>query len=219
MNIFGEHWQDHHLKIEEDWQSKVREDDTVIIAGDTSWGIDIEEARADLEWIRSLNGNKIMSKGNHDYFWTSMKKLNENFPYISFLQNNSYVVENIGIIGTRGWVHPNSCDAKDDDIKIYKRECSRLKLSIEDLKARPEFRTLDKVFCILHYPPFLENGYPAELVEIIEHFNQNEEVKITNCYFGHVHSGHDRIFQGEVNGVKYQMITCDYTDFKLTKIN
>lgn len=218
MNVFGDHWEDHHIKIEEDWQSRVTKEDTVIIAGDTSWGIDLKEATPDMEWIKSMNGKKIMSKGNHDYFWTSMKKLNEHFPYISFLQNNSYIVENIGIIGTRGWLHPKSGDVKEEDIKIYNRECSRLKLSMEDLKKQKGYENLDRIFCILHYPPFLDAQNGGEIVGIIEEFNRKEEIKITNCYFGHVHSHHDRVFQGVVNGIEYKMITCDYTDFKLTKI-
>lgn len=218
MNIFGEHWNDHHIKIKNDWQSKVQEDDYVIIAGDISWAINLKEVKADMEWIRDLNGNKIISKGNHDYWWQSMKKLNDNFPYISFLQNNSYIIKNIGIIGTRSWISPINPESNEHDKKIYARECNRLMISIQNLESKKEYKSLKEIFCILHYPPFDESGAKTPMIDIINDYNNKNNIKITKVFYGHVHKNHERVIQGRFSNVDYRLITCDYTDFKIVKI-
>lgn len=218
MNVFGEHWNEHYKKILEDWQNRVKDNDYVIIAGDISWAIDLDEVESDMQWIKNLNGKKIISKGNHDYWWSSMKKLNDRFPYIKFLQNNSYIIENIGIIGTRSWLSPFAKESNQQDKKIYNRECQRLNLSMTHLQKNENFSKLSQIFCILHYPPFDESGLKTPIVEMIENFNNNNCIKITKVFYGHVHNNHDRVIQGKYENVQYQLITCDYTDFKIVKV-
>ncbi len=125
MNIFGNNWENHSEKIKENWLNKVNNDDTVILPGDFSWGIDLEEAKSDFKFLNELPGKKILLKGNHDYWWTTVSNMNKflkenNFENICFLYNNSYLVENKIIVGTRGWttISPNS----EENYKILKRE-------------------------------------------------------------------------------------------------
>ena len=134
MNIFGDNWDNHEEKIINSWKSKVNEEDTVLIVGDTSWAINMNEAEEDLNIIHNLPGKKIYVKGNHDYWWTTVAKLNKLYDDMSFLQNNFYQYEEYAICGTRGWICPNDVKFTEDDEKIYKREAHRLKLSLDAAK-------------------------------------------------------------------------------------
>ena len=133
MDIFGEKWIKHDEKIKENWISKIKKEDTVLIAGDISWSMKSSDSKGDLDWINDLPGKKIISKGNHDYWWNTLKKMREfiydnKFDNIDFLYNNSFEYENIAIVGTRGWAFGDS----DEDMKMNHREAERLKLSIND---------------------------------------------------------------------------------------
>ena len=133
MDIFGENWTNHEVKIKEDWEKKVKENDTVIILGDFSWAMELKEMAEDFKYLANLPGKKILLKGNHDYWWNSLKKLNKyleenNLKNIEFLQNNSFEIEGKIIAGTRGW----NFEDTEEDRKILNRELIRLKLSIED---------------------------------------------------------------------------------------
>ncbi len=206
MDVFGEHWLKHYEKIECDWRSRVQPSDLVILAGDTSWASSLEDAKLDLDWIESLPGKKLLLKGNHDYWWSTLKKMRAVVRTMDFLHNNAYVFENYCIVGTRGWDAPLDFSVENADSKIYNRECNRLKISID---AAP--KDLQKI-CILHYPPFDERGRETPITKLIE------ESGIKRVYFGHIHSAYQNVRQGVVNGVSYSLISCDYIDFKLHKI-
>ena len=154
MDIFGNNWENHAEKIKSNWIEKVKPEDTVILPGDFSWATYLEESKADFEYLNSLPGRKIMSKGNHDYWWTTVTKMNKflkenNFENIYFLYNNSYLIENKIIVGTRGWVTNFKAPI---NAKILKRENDRLKLSIEDgIKKYGEDK---EIIAFIHYPPF-----------------------------------------------------------------
>lgn len=218
MHVFGEHWRDHYIKIEKNWREKVNDNDTVVIVGDISWAMKLDDAKVDIDWISELPGKKIISKGNHDYWWGSLSKMGAYFPDISFLQNNSYIVENIGIIGTRGWTPPSNPENTELDNKIYARELQRLKLSITDLQKKPEFNSLNEIYCFIHYPPFDDYSHTSPLADIIYEFNENSEVKITKVLFGHVHSSHEKVRQGRKNNIDFMLITCDYCDFSVIRL-
>ncbi len=205
MDVFGEHWHEHYKKIKSDWDAKVNDEDTVILAGDSSWAMNLKEFEADMDFIMSLKGRKIFIKGNHDYWWSSLKKMKEKYPEADFLHNNSFVVENKVIVGTRGWDY--FFDQEDDstDNKIYFRECSRLENSIATAP-----KDLEKI-CVMHYPP-IRQGRKTRMSEVIEKHG------IKRVYFGHIHSNFDLITTGEVDGVNYTMISADYIDFKLHRI-
>ncbi len=206
MHVFGEHWRDHHIKIKNDWLSKVREEDTVILAGDTSWGMRLEEADADIKWISELTGRKILLKGNHDYWWTSLNKMKNRYPCFEFLYNNSIEIEGYTFVGTRGWSYANTDPKDSDERRIFNREVQRLKNSLATAPKDSE-----KV-CVLHYPPFNMNSEKTEMNRVIE------EAGIKMCYFGHIHNNFDKIPQGLIDGVTYRMISADYVDFKLEEI-
>ncbi len=206
MDVFGSHWQQHYRRIADDWQARVAQDDIVVLAGDTSWALTLQEAAADLAWIDALPGKKILLKGNHDYWWSTVKKMRSAVKTMDFLYNNAHCYDQYCLVGTRGWDVPAESAQDGIDYKIYQRECNRLKLSIA--AARPD---LEKI-CILHYPPFDERGQATPITEIIE------QSGIKQVYFGHIHSNYQAVKQGVVNGVSYRLISCDYLDFKLHKI-
>lgn len=210
MNIFGDNWDNHEEKIINSWKSKVNEEDTVLIVGDTSWAINMNEAEEDLNIIHNLPGKKIYVKGNHDYWWTTVAKLNKLYDDMSFLQNNFYQYEEYAICGTRGWICPNDVKFTEDDEKIYKREAHRLKLSLDAAK-KAEFK---KIIVITHYPPTNDKLDPSLFTEIYESYGVEKVV------YGHLH-GKESFkmgLKGIRNEVEYNLVSCDYVDFNLIKI-
>lgn len=210
MNIFGDNWDNHEEKIINSWKSKVNEEDTVLIVGDTSWAINMNEAEEDLNIIHNLPGRKIYVKGNHDYWWTTVAKLNKLYDDMSFLQNNFYQYEEYAICGTRGWICPNDVKFTEDDGKIYKREAHRLKLSLDAAK-KAGFK---KIIVITHYPPTNDKLDPSLFTEIYESYGVEKVV------YGHLH-GKESFkmgLKGIRNEVEYNLVSCDYVDFNLIKI-
>ncbi|QYE97770.1 metallophosphoesterase [Paraclostridium sordellii] len=210
MNIFGDNWENHEKKIIDSWNSKVNKNDTVLIVGDTSWGINMDEATFDLDIIHNLPGKKIYVKGNHDYWWTTVAKLNKLYKDMSFLQNNFYSYNEYAICGTRGWICPNDVKFTEDDAKIYKREAHRLKLSLDAAK-KAGFK---KVIVITHYPPTNDKLEPSLFTDIYE------EYKVEKVIYGHLH-GKESFkmgLEGIREGVEYKLVSCDYVDFNLVKI-
>lgn len=133
MDVFGELWKDHHLKVMENWNSKVNDDDLVLVAGDISWAMKLEEAYKDLEFIHNLKGKKVFIKGNHDYWWSSISKINALFDDMYFIQNTHYVYNDYAICGTRGWINLENIQ-DEHDLKVHKRELLRLKMSLDSAK-------------------------------------------------------------------------------------
>ncbi|CEN76975.1 phosphoesterase [[Clostridium] sordellii] len=210
MNIFGDNWENHEKKIIDSWNSKVNKNDTVLIVGDTSWGINMDEATFDLDIIHNLPGKKIYVKGNHDYWWTTVAKLNKLYEDMSFLQNNFYSYNEYAICGTRGWICPNDVKFTEDDEKIYKREAHRLKLSLDAAKKA----RFEKIIVITHYPPTNDKLEPSLFTDIYE------EYKVEKVIYGHLH-GKESFkmgLEGIREGVEYKLVSCDYVDFNLVKI-
>ena len=131
MDIYGPRWYDHAERLRKNWCSSISEDDTVILPGDISWGLKLESAKYDLDWVDALPGRKIITKGNHDLWWSGITKLNKMYETITFLQNDCCVAEGIYICGTRGWLTPDNDDFGEDDERIYKREMLRLRASLD----------------------------------------------------------------------------------------
>ena len=212
MDKFGEHWYLHHEKIAESWRREVTADDVVLIPGDHSWALKIDEAIPDLTWIGDLPGTKVMGKGNHDLWWHSLARLEAlGLPQTRWLQNNALVLGDVGIVGTRGWSFPRGGESEEDlqDEKIYRRELERLKLSYQALaKLRKTAPELCAVVCMLHYPPLLADRRESEFTEMLEREGT------THCVYGHMHLSHGhRVFRGEQNGVRYECVSCDFNDF------
>lgn len=204
MDIFGDNWKNHEDKIRNNWISKITEKDTVLIAGDISWGINQKESLEDLNWIESLPGKKIISKGNHDYWWNSISKLNKMFENTKFIQNNFFTYEDYAICGTRGWICPGSDKFTEEDTKIFKREIIRLKLSLDSAKAAG----YNKFIVMLHYPPTNEKFQKSEFIEVVEEYN------VEKVIYGHLHGDAlKRVYSGVHGNIDYIVTSADYLDF------
>lgn len=216
MDIFGMNWENHAAKIKENWIKKVKENDTVILPGDFSWATYLEETYRDFEFLNCLPGKKILSKGNHDYWWTtvtSMKRFlkENNFENIDFLYNNAFLVEDKVIIGTRGWINTWK---SQENYKILKRENERLKISIN--KGINEFGMDKELIAFIHYPPFYKE---ALIPEEIDFGKILREYNIEKCYYAHLHGeSHKDAIEGKINGIEYKLISSDYLNFDLLKI-
>lgn len=210
MDIFGENWADHEEKIKENWLKKIEDKDTVLIPGDISWAMKLQEAMTDLRWINSLPGRKILLRGNHDYWWSSISKMNNLFDNMFFLQNNYYIYKDYALCGTRGWTCPNDVKFDDHDKKIYDREIHRLRLSLESAK-KDGFK---KYIVMTHYPPTNEKFEKSGFVDIYE------EYKVERVIYGHLH-GKDSFkmgLNGIYNNVEYILLSCDFVNFNPVKI-
>ena len=204
MNIFPG-WDNHVERLEKNWQATVSPDDTVVVPGDISWAINFEEAKADFDFINRLNGHKVIMKGNHDYWWNSMAKMNrfleENgFDTITIVHNNYYPYGEYGICGTRGWIKDTEEPA---DAKVLAREAGRLEASIKAALVGGK-----KPIVFLHYPPIFANDYNREILDVLFRYD------IKTCYYGHLHgNAHRYAVCGEVDGINYQLIAGDFVQF------
>ena len=215
MDIFGNNWLNHSEKIKDNWISKVTENDTVIIPGDFSWATYLEECYKDFEFLNSLPGRKILLKGNHDYWWTTVTSMNKflkenNFENIEFLHNNSYLIDDIICVGTRGWV--NSFQ-NQDNYKILKRENDRLKLSLID--GINKYGKDKEIIAFMHYPPF----YKEDVNDEIDFVKTMKQYNVTKCYYGHLHAdSHKEGIEGIIDGIEFKLVSSDYINFDLVKI-
>ena len=218
MNIFGDNWQNHEEKIKQDWNQKVTEEDTVILVGDFSWSMHLEDTKKDFEYLSSLPGKKILLKGNHDYWWTTVKSMKDflkenNFTNIDFLHNNFFEIEDKIICGTRGWAL--NLEETENSKKIIKRECERLKLSIND--GIKKYGNNKEIIVFMHYPPIINTNIlkneSTPFIDIMKDFN------IRKCYYGHLHGESIKeAVEGNVYGIDLKLVSADGVNFKLVKI-
>lgn len=215
MDIFGSRWENHTERLRENWQSVVKPDDTVIIAGDISWGMRTEDALADFEFIEKLNGKKIIAKGNHDFWWQTMKKLYEfrdsiGALSIEFLFNNAYVAEDFIICGTRGWF-PESNYGPDDE-KIVNREAERLRTSLIAGKKLQEIHPEKEILVFLHYPPAYGSVKCERICEVIREYG------IKRVFYGHLHGAVKSRIVHQTAGAKLCLVSADWVDFMPVEI-
>ncbi|MCM1523196.1 MAG: metallophosphoesterase [Ruminococcus sp.] len=209
MDIFGG-WDDYVERISENWEKTVSEEDVVVIPGDISWAMDLKQSLPDFRFIHGLKGTKIISKGNHDYWWSTMSKMNafldENgLDSIKLLHNNHYPFGKFGICGTRGWINDNSEPA---DAKVLAREAGRLECSLGSAESAG---LTPLVF--LHYPPIYGSEYNYELLEVMHKHG------IKRCFYGHVHGkGHRYAVNGERDGIDFRLVSADYVKFMPVKV-
>lgn len=212
MDIFDPIWKDHTDKIFNNWNEIVSKNDTVIVNGDLSWGMTLDEVKPDLDFIQKLNGKKIFIQGNHDYFWNSTSKLNSLYDDMFFLKNNFTTYNDIAICGTRGWVCPNDTKYTDHDQKIYEREVGRLKLSIDEA-VRMGYSG-DNILVAMHYPPTNDKQQNSLFVDALKAYG------IKKIIYGHLHgaSKYNNSLMGDVDGIHYTLVSADYLNFKPIKI-
>ena len=208
MDVFGGGWTGYVEKLREGL-SVLEPGDTVVLCGDLSWGMSLEEARRDFAFLSSFPGRKLLLKGNHDYWWTTAAKMDRFFQENGFssfqlLHNNSHLYGDIALCGTRGWFYEEEATGRNE--KMRAREVGRLEASLRAAGDRP-------VLAFLHYPP-LYTGYRCP--EIVEKL---EEYHVERCFYGHLHGyTHRRAIEGTVGTVAYSLVSADYLRFVPKKI-
>ncbi len=212
MHIFGGNWAGHFEKIKSDWLSKVQDEDIVLIAGDISWAMKMEDALVDLRSLADLPGKKVFIKGNHDYWWNGITKLRSLAPNDSFyfLQTDALRLEDFVIVGSRGWTCPGSADYTEQDNKLYLREGERFRLALAE--GEKLVKEGDKKIALIHYPPFNAKTEDTHFTELFEKYGVEKVV------FGHIHGAAYFPLKTEKNGVEYFLTACDKTHFQLVKI-
>lgn len=211
MDIFGG-WHNYVERLEENWRAAITEEDTVVIPGDVSWGMSLEEAKMDFAFLNNLPGQKILLKGNHDYWWTTKKKmdsfLEENgLSTLHILSNNSFSAEGVAICGTRGWIFEQG---QPQDKKIVQREAGRLRLSLEDAAKR--FPGQEQIV-FLHYPPVFANETSPEILDVLL------EYKIRRCFYGHIHGqGCQFALNGTYCDIDFCLASGDFLKFAPKKV-
>lgn len=210
MSIFGPQWEDHFSRICADWKSKVSDEDIVLLPGDLSWEMKLENALSDIRRVGQLPGRKVLIRGNHDYWWSSISRVREVLPEGMYaIQNDALTIDGVTFCGTRGWILPGE-DTDEDDDRIRMRELGRLRLSMDSA-----LRVCGggPVICMLHYPPLLEAMRDTEVTALIE------DSPIREVVYGHLHGNALKgAFRGIHNGVHYHQVSCDGIGFKLEQI-
>ena len=203
MDVFRG-WQDYTERLEKSWRAIVNEDDTVVIAGDVSWAMKLENTEKDFAFLHSLPGRKLIMKGNHDYWWTTKTKMDRyieqmGFDSLQILFNNAYECGEVAVCGTRGW----SYDCPVSEQTVLLRECGRLRMSLDAAR-----QTGRKPVVFLHYPPLYGDYRCDEIMEVLH------EYEVERCLYGHLHgASHKRAVQGECEGIEMKLIAGDYLDF------
>ena len=212
MERFGEHWREHDRKIFDAWELLVSDHDLVLIAGDTSWAMRMEEALPDLDRIGQMRGRKLLIKGNHDYWWQSKSKMSRLLhPSIAVLNGSSIIVDRVAIAATRGWICPNDSHFEEHDSRIYEREVGRLKAALASLDNRAaEF---DALIVALHYPPTNGAHQTSGFTQLIDEYSADA------CVYGHLH-GEDigTALTGLREQTNYYLVSADAVTFAPTEI-
>lgn len=209
MDVFGQQWDRHFDSIERNWRSAVSPGDIVLVPGDLSWAMQMDKAMDDLRAIAALPGLKLILRGNHDYWWSSISKLRAALPEsMKAIQNDAVYTPEAVVCGTRSWSLPMEGDeAYDSDMKLYQREIIRLRLSLE-AGARLSRETGKPLIAMTHFPPLYSDCKPTGFSELIE------EYRVPIAVYGHLHgAGIKNAFIGEHGGTKYSLVSCDAIDF------
>lgn len=214
MEVFGNRWRDYVQKIRNNWSRLVGPQDTVVIPGDISWGLNLEAAIPDLKWIDSLPGRKILLKGNHDFWWSTLSKMQSAFcenciNTIDILYNNAIEVESFILAGSRGWFTDRGMQSASQDVdyeKIIHREVVRLELSLKEAEVLRE-KTGKEILLFLHFPPIWGDFRCEEILALLRQY------KIQKCFFGHIHSNYSLSQSFEEDGIVFRLISADYLDF------
>lgn len=215
MDIFGYRWQGYTDKIVKRWRAVVNDGDTVVIAGDISWALDSADCVPDMKLIDSLPGTKIITKGNHDLWWSTVTKMQKLFDEndittIKFLYNNAYETEDFILAGTRGWYVEERLQNTVGDAdynKIVARECGRLRLSLNSALKLKEASPEKEILVYFHFPPVFGDYICREIVEVLHEYN------VKRCYFGHIHSQYNLPSSVEFEGIRMTLISADFLDF------
>ena len=221
MEVFGSRWADYIKRIETSWRHLITDDDTVVIPGDISWALSLEEAVSDLVFIDSLPGKKILGKGNHDFWWCTMRKHEALFEKqgiksISFLFNNAHMTEEFIIAGTRGWYNDSDATNAPEGVdfeKLTRREELRLKMSLDAAKALQEKNPEREIVVFMHFPPFWNGRESEPLCRLLREYG------IKRVYFGHIHGNYTTEPMFIHDGIEMHLISADYLKFTPKIVN
>ena len=210
MDVFGPRWANHDQKLRESWLKTVTENDTVVLPGDISWGISLEEALEDLKFLDALPGRKLIGKGNHDYWWTTVNKMTKFFEEnhittLSFLYNNAYLAEDKILCGTRGWMSEFGIKAEDE--RIIRREAARLELSLSDGEKLAQAAPQAKKLVFLHYPVVFGDFINDTMLDVLYRHG------VEDVYYGHLHNVRENQLDKEYLGIRFHLIAADYVGF------
>ena len=206
MEVFGESWRNYVGRIEESL-SLLRNEDTLVLAGDTSWGMSLPEAEADFRFLDRFPGRKLLIKGNHDYWWTTASKMQrffeeKGFSTLEILHNNCFFYGEYALCGTRGWFF----EEDGHDAKVLNREVMRLNASLGAAGEKP-------ILCFLHYPPLYQGSECAPILQTLQNY------RVISCCYGHLHGPtHRRAVEGIRSGINFSLISADYLGFFPKKI-
>ncbi|PWI59088.1 hypothetical protein BM613_00080 [Sulfoacidibacillus thermotolerans] len=205
MSVFGGLWEDYERKMAEIWQAHILPEDVVLIAGDISWAMRESEVIPDMAYLATLPGKKVLLKGNHDYWWSTKKKVQELAgPDVYVLQANAVEFPSFTVVGTRGWDLPNSVNYTGEDEKIFHREVERLRLSLE-----AGAKSKKPLIAMMHYPPLNADHEVTPFTTLFEHY------QVTHCVYGHLHGHAHRLrIEGAVRGVQYHLVAADFLAFR-----
>ena len=213
MNVFGDHWDRHFDVIRENWLSMVSPEDVVLIPGDISWAMQLEEARDDLMQIAALPGRKLLLRGNHDYWWNSISKVRALLPENMYaIQNDALSLDGVVYCGTRGWNIPGEGQPADpQDVKIFQRELLRLEMSLQQAEKLAHGSL--PVVVMMHYPPLYELERDTGFTRLFERY------QVSTVVYGHLHGAGIRAgFNGVQQGVRYMLTSCDSLGFTLAEV-
>lgn len=212
MDIFGGAWENYIDEIVESWNTLVSDEDIVIISGDISWAMNLSDAIDDLNFIGNLPGYKIILRGNHDYWWKSISSIRKVLPKKMFaIQNDCLRIDDVLICGSRGWTVPEGKNQSEDDKKIFDREVIRMELSLKEMSKMR--KSGDKVFCMVHYPPFNSRFENTPFTDLFEKF------EVDAVIYGHLHGRDSRAkLTLNKNGLDYYLTSCDKLNNVLKQI-
>ena len=213
MEVFGNSWADYVKRIEKYWRAVVDEDDTVVVPGDISWAMTMEEGLSDFKFIDSLPGRKILGKGNHDFWWSTMTKIKNFFDEnkiktIDILYNNAYAVDEFVVAGTRGWFYDQykqNVINETDFEKVIARETIRLDMSLSEAQKLND-GTLETIV-FMHFPP-VWNGFECRPI-----IDKLHEYNVKRCYFGHIHGNYFVPKVTNFEGIDFVLTSADYLKF------
>ena len=215
MEVFGSRWKDYQNKIKNNWNKLISPEDTVIIPGDISWALSFQDALTDLKFLDSLLGKKIIMKGNHDFWWTSVTKMKNLFEAneiktIEILNNNALELENYIITGSRGWFIDPSSQTKSvnaDFEKVNNREVIRLKIGLDEAKKLQDLSPEKEIIAFFHFPPCWGEFKNSKIIDMLGEYGVNR------CYFGHIHGNYNISSSFTVNNIEMRLISADYLNF------
>lgn len=221
MDVFGPAWQNYVSRLGDNWNKTIKEDDTVVLPGDFSWGMRLEEAAADLQFVEALPGRKILLRGNHDYWWATPAKMQRFFSEIGIksiflLQNNAFLYESrltgqrCALCGSRFWQFPAGTQLGPEDHKIYLRELARVQLSLQAGAALEP----DEILFFSHYPPILQGGVAdAPFIALMERYG------VKHVIYGHIHGdARNYAFTGTCQDIRFDLVSCDFLQFMPLKL-